>query len=340
MREGLDFRLMQGTGRCGGRVRLGVDGVELDLGGRVEGLEFPLFPGFSPELRGSWRLGGPVTDLELSGDLKVERAVLRSKQSLATVLMEWLDQPSAPSGTDILRLDLRVEADQTIQARNPLLNLTGSALLDVTGTPARPGLVGRVEFLEGGEVTFQGVRYELDRATIAFSDPDRIDPWVEMQARAWVQSYQITLTLVGTFDRLVPTLVSDPPLPEHEIVSLLAVGLRDQDAGGSALGVNLASTLLTQQINQELDRRARTLLPVDQIRLDPFTEATTGNPAARVTVVKQMSSSWTLILESNLSTNREEVILSRWQLAPQLFLEAERDVDGSYSLDLKLRKRY
>jgi hypothetical protein len=155
-----------------------------------------------------------------------------------------------------------------------------------------------------------------------------------------VQAYQITVGLTGTFDRLVPVLTSDPPLPEAEIYSLLALGFRNDAVGGGAVGVGLASALLTRQINAELERRARSLLPVDQVRVDPFAEASTGNPTARITVVKQLSPTWTVILQSNLTSNREEVIVSRWFLGPGLFLEATRDVDGTYSADLKMRRRY
>ena len=82
------------------------------------------------------------------------------------------------------------------------------------------------------------------------------------------------------------------------------------------------------------------LLPLDQVRVDPFAEYSTGNPTARVTLVKQLSPTWTVILQSNLSSNREETVVSRWFLGPGLFLEANRDVDGSIGLDLKLRRRY
>ena len=45
-------------------------------------------------------------------------------------------------------------------------------------------------------------------------------------------------------------------------------------------------------------------------------------------------------MQSNLSSNREEVIVSRWYFGEGLFVEAMRDIDGSYAVDLKLRRRY
>ncbi|GBC80417.1 hypothetical protein HRbin09_01654 [bacterium HR09] len=65
-----------------------------------------------------------------------------------------------------------------------------------------------------------------------------------------------------------------------------------------------------------------------------------GTPTARVTMVKQLSPDWSVTVSSNLSSNREEVIQSRWRVGKDLFLEATRDTDGSYSLEVKWRRRY
>jgi len=338
--EGVDFRLMRGAGRGFGRIERRPEGLVLDLEGSVEGLQYPLFSGLEPRLSGSWRLAGPAEDLLLAGDLEVDRAVLRRKDDVASILLDWFGGPDAPPGGDGLRLDLRVEADRTIEARNPFLQVEASAALDIEGTTSDPGLVGTVELHEGGEITFQNVRYEIARGTVTFTDPLTVEPRIDLELRAWVQNYQVTVLLTGSPDRLVPSLSSDPPLSQTEIYGLLALGVRDEAVAGGALPVGFASTLLTRELNTELERRTRLVLPVDQIRLDPFAETSTGNPAARVTVVKQINPRWTVILQSNLSANREEVIVSRWFLGTGLFLEATRDVDGSYAVDLKLRRRY
>jgi hypothetical protein len=102
----------------------------------------------------------------------------------------------------------------------------------------------------------------------------------------------------------------------------------------------VAGSFLTEQLAGAVTRRARALLDVDQLRLDPFAATETGNPTARVTVVKQLSSEWLVTVSTNLATNREEVIQSRWRVNQGLYLQASRDIDGSYSLDLKWLHRY
>ncbi len=343
--DGLDFRFMHGRGRCQGRILVAEGDARLLLDGSVVDLDLPLLPGLEVRLGGDWRLTGPVDDLELWGDLQVDRVSLRRTDDVATILADWLDGSRLAAAQSNLRLDLHLEAERSIEARSPYLQLEGSASLDLTGTPRNPGVAGKIELHEGSKITFQGARYDLERATVTFSDPTHLDPFVDLQARAWVQSHQVTVRLSGSFDRLVPVLSSDPPLPEAEIISLLAYGHRSDTLGGSAMGsgavgVGLASTLLTREINAELERRARLVLPVDQIRLDPFAESSTGNPAARITMVKQLSSTWSVMVQSNISSNREEVVVSRWSLGPGIYLEATRDLDGTYAVDLKLRRRY
>ncbi len=339
--EGMSFRFMRGVGTGRGTVGFAEAVPSLLVEGDVSGLEYPLFPGLTPRLAGHFRLEGPVDDLALSGDLQVRQATLRRRDELATIISDWFLGESAPEAAGGgVALDLAIEADRTLEARSSFLRLVGSASLVVTGTSTNPGLVGSVEFMEGGDFTFQGVRYELDRGVITFSDPSRIDPYLDLAARGWIDTTQVTVRMTGTMDRLVPVVTSDPPLPEAQLLSMMAFGRSGEGLGGTNLGLGVASSLLARQLNTELERRARELLPIDQVRVDPFAEASTGNPTARVTVVKQLGASWSLMLQTNLSTNREEVVVLRWFLGQGLFLEATRDLDGSVGLDVKLRRRY
>jgi len=339
--EGVNFRFMQGLGRCGGRLTLRDGTVDLGLNGSITGLRYELFPGLVAFLSGSWRLEGPAEDLDITGDITVDRASLRRKDDVPTLLVDWFaDTAPTATGPGGPRLDLHLEADQTIEVRNPFVRLVGSASLDISGTTNEPGIVGKVEFEEGGEVMVQTLRYELERGTLTFSDPTNAEPFIDLQANTWVQNYQISVRIAGTPDRLTTLVASNPPLTEEEIFSMMAVGYRREGIGGGAMGVNVASTMLTREIAAELDRRTRLLLPVDQVRVDPFAETASGNPTARLSLVKQLSPTWTFILQSNLSGQREEVVVSRWYLAPGVFVEASRDLDGSYGCDIKLRRPY
>ncbi len=338
--EGVDFRFMQGLGRVGGTLRLREGTVDLGLAGTISNLRYEVFPGLVAYLSGSWQLDGPVESLDLSGDITIDRASLRRKDDVTTLLLDWFGETSPSASVGGPRLDLHVEADETIEIRNPFLRLVGSASINISGTTSQPGIVGKVEFAEGGEITLQTVRYELERASLTFSDPLSNQPFIELQSRAWVQNYDITVRITGTPDRLVPSVASNPPLGEDEIYSLLGVGYRDQRLGRGAMGVAFASSMISREITSELERRTNLVLPIDQVRVDPHTESASDKPTARISVVKQLNPTWTFILQSNLSGERETVVVSRWYIAPGLFIETSRDIDSSYGIDLKLRRPY
>jgi translocation and assembly module TamB len=338
--EGIDFRLMGGRGRASGRIRERDDTIVLALDGTASGVRFEVLPNLDARLSGNWRLNGPVDDLLLSGDIAVDRMSLTTKEDVASILLGWLEGGGSGSASGGLNLALRVDAEETIELRNPFVRLTGSAALEVTGTSNSPGLVGQVEVLEGGEATLLGNRYEVERGSLNFSNPNAIEPFIDLQAATWVQEYQISVQIAGTVDHFVTTAVSTPPLSAPDIYSLLGVGYTGRGYGSGAVGLGLASTILSSQLTSVLSRRGQLALPVDQVRVDPFAADSTGNPTARLSLIKQITPSWTVILQTTLSGEREQVVISRWYLAPGLFLEAGQHEDRSLSLDLKMRRPY
>ncbi len=338
--EGMDFRFMGGRGRASGRIRERDDTIVLGLDGTASGVRFEVLPDLNARLSGNWRLIGPIDDLLLSGDITVDRMSLTTKDDVASMLLGWLESSGGGSASGGLNLALRVDAEETIELRNPFVRLTGSAALEVTGTSNSPGLVGQVELLEGGEATLLGNRYEIERGSLNFSNPNAIEPFIDLQAATWVQEYQISVQIAGTVDHFVTTAVSTPPLSAPDIYSLLGVGYTGRGYGSGAVGLGLASSILSSQLTSVLSRRGQLALPVDQVRVDPFAADSTGTATARLSLIKQITPSWTVILQTNVSADREQVVISRWYLAPGLFLEAAQHEDRSLSLDLKMRRPY
>jgi autotransporter translocation and assembly factor TamB len=338
--EGMDFRFMGGRGRASGRIRERDDTIVLGLDGTASGVRFEVLPDLNARLSGNWRLIGPIDDLLLSGDITVDRMSLTTKEDVASMLLGWLESSGGGSTSGGLNLALRVDAEETIELRNPFVRLTGSAALEVTGTSNSPGLVGQVELLEGGEATLLGNRYEIERGSLNFSNPNAIEPFIDLQAATWVQEFQISVQIAGTLDHFVTTAVSTPPLSAPDIYSLLGVGYTGRGYGSGAVGLGLASSILSSQLTSVLSRRGQLALPVDQVRVDPFAADSTGEATTRLSLIKQITPSWTVILRTTLSGDREQVVISRWYLAPGLFLEAAQHEDRSLSLDLKMRRPY
>ena len=336
----IEFALLGGRGSCSGRVTL-MPRLELDLAIHVDRVRWPVIAGLAPILTGDMRLGGPLESLSLTGEAKLERTVYRERLNLQSLVLQEILGPerAAVGEAEPMTFSLLVRVPGTLEVDTDLAEFTARGDLRLVGTSERPGLVGRLEALPGAELYMAGQRYELDRGTVTFSRPDAIEPFLDILARTDVQSFEITVALVGTLDRMTPTFTSNPPLVEMDIISLLSTGKKADDAAQWQAG-NVASSFITEQLAGAVSRRARTLLDVDQLRLDPLAESQTGDPTARLTVVKQISPELTVAVSTNLSSNREEVINARWKLGTGTFLEANRDNDGSYSLEVKWLRRY
>jgi len=335
------FRLLKGRGHGSGLLELGEGLPRLDFAGEIDGMEFPLFEGLTPKISGNWHLGGPVGDFLLSGDLTLDSAELRSKHDLPTLLLSWFGGEETPGHSSGISFNLHINGDESLIARSPLIRLTGSADLRLSGSPEALGLEGEISFEDGGELTVQGIRYDITSAHLSFRDPLTIDPMINLNMEARIQEYQVWVRLNGGLDRLIPMVSSDPPLSPPEIYSLMSLGSPDSGAGaGGAIGLSVASSMLSNRFQDALEERDLWLLPIDQLRIDPFIENATGDPSARVSVVKQLSPNLTVTLQSDLSTEKNQVITGRWYLGAGLFIEASRDQDQQIGIDFKLRRRY
>jgi autotransporter translocation and assembly factor TamB len=338
--DDLSFSLLGGSGTCGGRVILLPD-FELDLALRASNVAWPLTTGLRPILSGDLRLVGPLTSLMLSGKLSLERTYYRRQVDLQKLVVETLlsrERVRSEEGPQVA-LNILVEVPGTFEVESPLARLTAKGSLRIVGTTARFGVLGRLEALPGGELEFSGTRYQLDRGVVTFTSPDRLEPRLDLLARTTVQSYDITVGLVGTLDHMTPTFSSVPALPEMDIISLLFVGRRESEATATQTGA-AASTFITGELAGAVTNRARTLLDVDQLQVDPFATTQSGSPTARLTVSKQLTRKWIFTVSTNLTSNREEIITTRWRLGLGLYLQAARASDGSLSMGIQWQRRY
>ena len=338
--DGVDFYALGGTGVCDGRLVLTPE-FELDLALRLRSVRWPLITGLTPILSGSMRVVGPLRNVSLSGDLVLNRTAFRRDIDLQKLIVEQLRAPGRVRGGESapISLNIAVSVPGTLEIETALAHLALRGDVRIVGTTARYGVLGRLEALPGGELELSGVRYEIDRAAVTFANPGRIEPNLDVVARTTVQSFDITVTLVGTLDRLTPTFTSSPALPEMDIVSLLFVGRRAEEATQSQTGA-VASSLITSALTGAVTKRARTLLDVDQLQIDPFASTQSGSPTARLTVAKQLSRDWSVTVSTNLTSNREEIVNSRWRLGQGIYLEANREADGSYSMEVRWQRRY
>lgn len=257
-----------------------------------------------------------------------------------------------PTPFDDVVLDVRIEAPpRSIEVRNNVARFFASGSLTARGTFGTPVLLGEIDAEDGGRLTLRGLRYDLLKAELLFSDPVKIDPFFDLEARTRVRGsvdYDVTIGLSGTFTRVSTRLASDPPLSEAQIVSMIATG---QPPSGGALGAPGGSTvssdksireatrdLLTSLAADEAAERARKFFRLDRLQIDPVF-AGNAFDAPRLTIGKSLTPELSVTYSYKASSNEEQIIVVDYQLTPTAAVQFLRDEDGVYSVELKLRQR-
>ncbi len=320
-------------------------GFNLTAQGRDVRIRYP--PGVSVQSNLNLRLTGTLERSLLSGDVVITRFGVNPDFDFGTYLAQ-AKQPAAAPNPQLplarLTLDVHIASTPELQVQTSLAKISGDADLRLRGTAQRPVLLGRVNIVEG-ELSFYGARYHLEHGDIAFTNPVRIEPVLELEATTTVRDYEISLGFHGPIDKLTTTYRSDPPLATADIVNLLAFGrTREESAQQTAQLQNLPETatyaLLNRALSQAVSSRMQKLFGVSRIKVDPEAGGVANNPAgAAVTIEQQVANNLTLTYITNLSRANYQTIQAEYNVNRNVSLVAVRDWNGVVSFDIRIRQR-
>jgi len=304
------------------------------------------YSGISTTADANLRLQGTPTNLLFGGNVLITRFLVSPNIDLAGLAGTAAAPPPNPQafGNDI-RLDMHVTSSPQLDFQNSFAQLAGSVDLRIRGTVAQPSILGNINVTEG-TATFGGTTYQLEHGDIYFTNPVRIDPTIDMDAVTRVEQYDVTIGLHGTLATLQPTFSSEPPLPQADVVSLLALG-RTQDEQSiysqeqSDAGVNgTTDALLGSALNATVSSRIQKLFGVGSIKIDPTYQGTLGETSARITVSQNIGKSVTVLFATNVNTSAEQLIQAQWNINQNLSLTAVRDESDVFSLVFKVHSRF
>jgi translocation and assembly module TamB len=253
---------------------------------------------------------------------------------------------SPNAASNHVRLDVRIQSSPQLNFQNAYAKLAGDVDLRLRGTLASPSLQGRISITEGN-ATIAGTRYELQRGDITFTNPVRIQPNIDLSATARVEDYDISLGLHGTPDKLSVTYRSDPPLPEADVVALLALG-RTQNAQGiyteqqqQSAGLNPSTdVLLGGALNATVSSRVQKLFGAGSVKVDPSYLGALGNSTTRITVEEQVGKYVTLTYATNVDTTAQQLLQAEIAVNRHVSLQVTRDESGVFSMVIKAIRRY
>jgi translocation and assembly module TamB len=190
-----------------------------------------------------------------------------------------------------------------------------------------------------------GTRYDLERGDITFTNPVRIDPVIDLSATARVEDYDITLGLNGSPQRLSVTYRSDPPLPETDVLALLALGhtanqqrLYTQQQQESTS--NPTDALLGGALNATVSNRIQKLFGAGSVKVDPNYLGAFGNSTSRITVQEQLGRNITLTYATDVNTTSQQLLQAEVAINRHVSLVVARDESGVFSMVIRATRRY
>jgi translocation and assembly module TamB len=306
--------------------------------------------GMSWLARGTIQLSGTSQAALISGHIEIQRLLFAQGVDLASFFASASDATPGPTSTSpfLRNLSFDIEGQTTPGARiewgGAHIEMDGNVRL--RGTWDRPVLLGHIHLL-GGEMPFRGNNYELTRGDIDFSNPFRLDPILNVEATSTISQYQVTIDFSGPASHLALNYRSDPPLPDSDIVSLLALGSPGEGTGlasqpGAAQNYG-ATALLSEAISSGIGGRIEHLFGISSFRVDPFVAgtATESNAAARVTIQEHVRSDLTITYSTNAATsNQYQLIQVEYTVKRGLSVVFLRDINGTYGLDVRFVKHF
>ena len=321
--------------------------ADLNVTGKSIRIRYP--QGVSSLADANLRLQGPQSNLLLSGNVLVTRFAINSDLDIAAFTaasssIAPVVSPEAPSNH--IRFDVHLTSAPQLNFQNAYAKLAGDADLRLRGTLAAPSLLGRISLTEGS-TSIGGTRYELQRGDIYFNNPVRIQPNIDLDATARVEDYDITLGLHGTPQNMKISYRSEPPLPESDVIALLALG-RTQDEQSvyqgqtqQAAGDNPeTNALLGAAVNATVSNRVQRLFGTGAIKVDPNFIGSLGNSTARVTVVEQVGQNVTFTYASNVNTTTQQLIQAEIAINRHVSILLTQDESGIFSAVVKNRRRF
>ena len=323
-------------------------GIFADLSVTGRGIRIRYPPGVSSLADATLRLQGSQNNLLLSGGVLLTRFSVSPDLDFANLTtlagkVQPVASPDAPSNH--VRLDVRILSSPQLNFQNAYAKLAGDVDLRLLGTLATPSLLGRISITEGS-ATIAGTRYDLQRGDITFTNPVRIEPSLDLNATARVEDYDITLGLHGSLDKMTVSYRSDPPLPEADVVALLALGRTQNERGiytqqQEQIANNPATdALLGGALNATVSSRVQKLFGAGSVKVDPSYLGALGNSTTRITVDEQLGRNLTLTYATNVNTTGQQLIQAEVAINRHVSLQLARDESGVFSMVFKATRRY
>jgi hypothetical protein len=249
------------------------------------------------------KIAGPFNSANVTGNVAFTNSQFLKNIDLIPIGLPGRPAPQPPSSRPDFSLpdpplrdwkfDVAIKTKDQFLIRGNMAN--GGAIVDLhlLGTGARPGLKGIVR-LENVEATLPFSRMDVSYGFLYFDPSDSLNPKIELHGTSLIRDYTVHVYVYGSSLEPEAVFTSEPPLPQEEIISLLATGTtREELTGNNNVLAGRAAMLLAQQLYRKVFKKGANTksntvfdrLDVDVGQVDPRTGQQTAS--ARFKLNKQ-----------------------------------------------------
>jgi translocation and assembly module TamB len=311
---------------------------------------------FTTVTNASLNLTGASDSSTLSGRITVLRTGFNPHSDFSSVLAksaEPVRTPSAQTGLlGNMHFDVQVDTAPDITFESSLAQgLQVEASLRLRGTGSNPSLLGRINVTQG-QIVFFGTTFTINEGSIAFYNPVRIDPVLNVDLETKARGISVILNISGPINKLNLTPRSDPPMPLADILALLATGrsptsdyatLMASPASPQSMQQLGASALLGQAIASPVTGRLQRFFGVTRLKIDPTVTNMIGAEStaqARLTVEQQVTPEITFTYITDVTSTNPLVIQVEWAFSRKWSAVLLREENGLLGLNFVYKRRF
>src|SRR5437899_8784281 len=210
------------------------------------------------------KIRGPFAAATVTGNVAMTNSRFLKNIDLIPIGLPGRPAPQPPSERpefSLLTPPLRDwKFDVAIKTKDPVLirgNLaTGEATgdLKLTGTGLHPGLQGVVQ-MQDVEATLRFSQLEVSHGSLTFTSDDSMNQKIDLQGTSVIRDYTVSVYVYGTLLSPEAIFTSEPPLPQEEIISLIATGATRQELSTGNVLAGRAAMLLVQQLYRKIVKK-------------------------------------------------------------------------------------
>ena len=221
------------------------------------------------------RLAGPMNAATVSGSVLVTKSRFFKDIDILPIGLPGRpapQPPAEPAPVSFASPPLRDwKFDVSVKTADPFLiqgNLAnGRTVLDLklAGTGLKPWLDGSVR-IEQLMTSLPFSRLEITSGNIYFTAAKPFVPQLDIRGESTIRDYRVNVYISGDASNPQALFTSDPPLPQSEIVSLIATGATTQELTGDPNALaGRAGLLVAQKLYRKIFKKNEPSQPKDSL---------------------------------------------------------------------------